>query len=349
MLSRSDRVVRRRKALLAAGCARRGVPIARAFDAAVPRFGDAAQAMIASYRAAAGLPPRAKGGWSRDLEKALRADAPDACPLAPGDDLRRGQTGGAVVAWQHTLRALGWAVEADGDFGPKTTAATTVALLTANVPVSDTSRPVVTRAAWAAVWHLTITPGRSLRDYLAVPPRILDARDGRLGFPVNATKRWGQRTPATIRYVIGHYTGGPGSFLADAHFHVESPYLSPGGAPAIAYGLGVDYNGDLYVFNDAADITWHCAWNTLTSGVVFRGGAEGMTRAQERTMAWLLHNAPAGALAKYGWPADAWPSSASTHRHVKDTSCPGEVGEAQYRALFAEAGLRWAESPRGEV
>lgn len=346
-VTKSEKVIRKRKALLAAGMVVRGLSVEAGYDAAVARFGAAATHAILDYRSAANVQP-GRGGWSRSLEAALLADAPGGCPL-PGADVRRGSRGPVVWAWQQQLRAVGWVVDADADFGPKTAAATTVALLTAGVDVKDPARPVVNRAAWEAVAKLDVLPGRSVRDYVPLAPRIIDARDGRAGFPVNATKRWGQRSETTIRYVIGHYTGGGGTFLADARFHVESPYLSVGGAPAIAYGLGVDYDGTLYVFNDAADITWHCAWNTLTSGVVFRGAAEGMTRAQERTMQWLLKNGPAGALARYGWPAAAWPDALSTHRHVRATSCPGEKGEAQYRALAHGAGLRWADNPRGEV
>lgn len=343
-ITRSQKVRRRRKALLVAGMAVRGVAVPRGFDAGVDSFGAPAMAAIDAYRVAANVQP-GRAGWSRSLEAALLADAPDACPLAVGVDVRRGETGPLVEAWQQQLRASGWAVAADGDFGPATTSATTVALLTAGIDVPSPARPVVDRAAWVAVAKLDVLPGRSIRDYVALAPKVLDARDGRLGFPVNASRRWSQRSLSQITTTVGHYTGGGGTFLADARFHVTSPYLSAGGAPAIAYGLGVDYDGALYVFNDAADITWHCGWNTPSIGVVFRGGADGMTKAQERTMAWLLANGPAGALERYGWPADAFPSVATTHRHVRATSCPGEVGEAQYRRLYADAGLRWTTTP----
>ena len=347
MLTASERKIRRRKALLVGACATRGVAVRVDYDASVARFGVAAQDAIADYRHAAGLPPRAQGGWSRDLEAACKRDAPSSCPLAAGETLVRGAKGAEVFAWQQTLRALGWRVAADGVLGPKTVSATTVALLTAGVAVKDTARPVVDAAAWRAVWALRITPGRSLRDYVPLPPKIVDARNGRAGFPVNASKTWASRSVGTITTVIGHYTGGLGSFLADAHFHVESPYLSAGGAPAIAYGLGVDLDGTLYVFNEADQVTWHCdgGRNTDTVGLVFRGAEGGMTTAQQRTMRWLFAQAPAGALDRYGWPAAAFPLRLSTHRHVKATSCPGEVGEAQYAALARECGWAWTTNP----
>lgn len=347
-VSRADKTRRRRKALLAAALAKRGVGVSGAYDAASPEWGTPAMAALLSYRTLAGVQP-GRRGWSRSLEAACEADAPGACPLAEGASIRRGASGLDVAAWQHVLRALGWVVRVDGDFGPKTAAATSVALLTALVDVADQARPVVDRAAWAAVWKLDVLPGRSVRDFLPLAPRIIDVRNGRGGFPVNPSRRWSVRPTSAIRFVIGHYTGGGGSFLADARFHVESPYLSAGGAPAIAYGLGVDYDGTLYVFNDADQVTWHCGWNTATSGVVFRGGAEGMTAAQERTLAWLFKQGPAGALAKVGWPASAWPDAFSTHQHVRATSCPGVKGEVQYRALSDAAGFRWAHDPRGEV
>lgn len=178
----------------------------------------------------------------------------------------------------------------------------------------------------------------SLRGLARRKPKVVDCRDGKNGYPVHPTRNWATRPLTAIRYVIGHYTGGPGTFLNDALFHVRSSYLSAGGAPRIAYHLGVDHDGTILVFNDPEDWTWHCGWNHATVGIVFRGGSEGPNAAQRRSLRWLIPRLEQGTFG-YGYPPI---ELGSTHRHVNSTSCPGEPGEAFYRATFH----RWVDNPK---
>ena len=158
------------------------------------------------------------------------------------------------------------------------------------------------------------------------------------------TKHWGTRNWNAVRGVLGDYTGGPATFQNDARFHVESDYLDQGGAPAIAYHAGVDYNGDVYIFNDGDDLTWHCdgGQNSVWYGVVFRGSAGGMTAAQRRSMRWLAKALLDG---KVPGAKKLAQRRSTTHKHVNATSCPGIKGEEQYRAIFAGQGLKFWESP----
>jgi len=178
----------------------------------------------------------------------------------------------------------------------------------------------------------------SLRGHARWRPRVVDCRDGRNGYPVHPSRNWSVRPLGAIRFLIGHYTGGPASFHNDALFHVRSSYLSRGGAPRIAYHLGVDYDGTILVFNDPEDWTWHCGWNHATVGIVFRGSSEGPTAAQKRSLRWLIPKLEQGTFG-YDYPPV---ELGSTHRHVNTTSCPGELGEAFYRATFR----RWVDNPK---
>ena len=244
--------------------------------------------------------------------------------------LRSGMGGKLVTQWQQLLRRKGFVLSVDGIFGPKTLSATKAAQAWAGLKPGG----VVGPKTWTAVEKKT----RSRRPLstaraLAGRPKIIDARQGRAGFPYHRYKRWGTRPHVNI--VVGHYTGGPASFLADATFHVKSSYLDEGGAPAIAYHLGVDKDGTLFVFNDWQSVTWHCdgGKNTATLGIVFRGATEGPTLAQQKTLKWLLRSLGAGSFRPVK-SEPAWPQIrvTTTHRHVKATSCPGAKGEAFYRA-----------------
>lgn len=247
--------------------------------------------------------------------------------------LRSGMGGALVTRWQQLLRSKGFALEVDGTFGPKTLHATKVAQHWAGV----TADGVVGPRTWTAVVakKRTKRPVSTARA-IAGKPKIVDARYGRNGFPVHQWKKWGSRPVVTA--VVGHYTGGPASFQADARFHVFSDYLDQGGAPAIAYHLGVDKDGTLFVFNDWQSICWHCdgGHNTDTLGIVFRGATEGPTLAQRKTLSWLLSALEAGSFRPVK-SEPPWPRIrvTTTHRHVKATTCPGEKGETFYRANAA--------------
>lgn len=225
-------------------------------------------------------------------------------------------------------------ISLDGVFGAKTLHATKAAQAWAGVTMDG----IVGPRTWAGVAAKMRTKRPlSVVRALAGRPKIIDARNGRAGFPRHRYKQWGSRGPVEI--VVGHYTGGPASFQADARFHVFSDYLDEGGAPAIAYALGVDKDGALFVFNDWRAITWHvdAGKNTITLGVVFRGAAEGPTLAQRKTLSWLWARLQAGTFQPVkGEPA--WPQIAvtTTHRHVKATSCPGVLGERFYRSVATD-------------
>jgi hypothetical protein len=258
-----------------------------------------------------------------------------------GNALRKGDTGAIVRFWQLLLRDKGFVVDTDGVFGDKTLHATLVAQKWAGVEADGLVGPVT----WQAVEEKertkrpATTIGNISKTVLGQSPKIIDARDGRAGFAKHPTRTWERRTGAQILAKLGHYTGGPASFQSDAHFHVTSDYLTKGGAPAIAYTLGVDKDGTLFVFNDWQSITWHCdgGRNTATLGIVFRGAAEGPSAAQKATLRWLWKNLSGGTFQPIVGGAP-WPKivPSTTHRHVNATTCPGESGEAFYRQISGE-------------
>jgi hypothetical protein len=251
--------------------------------------------------------------------------------------------------WQRVLTRAGWAVKITAANDNPTKNATR--LLAAHLKVGYAG--TVTPGLWTAA--LTAKPGSGVGPgtlpALLGRPRILDCRPGRGGFP-NGPGDWGHRGLAQIKGWCGHYTGGQGSFLGDAIFHTTSDYLTDGGAPALAYHAGSDKDGTLRVFNPITRITWHCdgGQNTDWIGLVFIGASEGPSVAQDKTMAYLTarlkdgRDATLNALLEIpGGGLGA--RQATTHQHVKATSCPGNPGEALYRRLAAEQGLRFADNP----
>ena len=259
---------------------------------------------------------------SRDLElfeSSLREN-----PLRRGD-----KDGLRVRRWRARLRSKGFVVAASGDFDARLENATKVAQAWAGVAIDGVVGPVT----WNAVGRKKRSrrPVQVVRSVLG-RPKVIDARNGRNGFPVHPARDWQKRTFGQVRAIVGHYTGGPASFVADARFHVLSDYLTAGGAPALAYHIGVDKDGTVFVFNEFTDVTWHCdgGRNTETVGIVFRGGAEGPTLAQKRSLRWVVSALEAGTFG-YGYPKLA--VYVTTHRHIKPTSCPGEPGEAFYRSI----------------
>lgn len=258
--------------------------------------------------------------------------------IQQGQVLRKGDTGTLVRLWQLLLRDKGFVVTADGIFGSKTENATKVAQKWAGVAMDGVVGPIT----WAAVERKkrtkrpVTTIGNLGGALVGAKPKIIDCRNGRNGFPRHSTRTWGTRTAAEITAKLGHYTGGPASFLSDANFHVNSDYLDKGGAPAIAYTLGIDKDGTLFVFNDWRSVTWHCdgGHNTDTLGIVFRGAAEGPSAAQKATLRWLWKNLAGGTFQPFN-KEPAWPKliPSTTHQHVNSTSCPGVSGEAFYRSI----------------
>jgi peptidoglycan hydrolase-like protein with peptidoglycan-binding domain len=241
-------------------------------------------------------------------------------------------TGSRVEKLQRLLVSKGFVLEVDGAFGMKTLSAVKVAKAWAGHAMVNGA---VGPAAWDAIDRKKRTQRPvSTAKALAGRPKIIDARRGKAGFPRHQSRTWQKRSHVGVK--LGHYTGGPASFIADAKFHVFSSYLAVGGAPALAYALGVDKDGTLFVFNDWHDVTWHCdgGHNTDTLGVVFRGGSEGPNLAQRRTLSWLWKQLEAGTFRP---PADLhpWPAmrTSTTHKHVNSTSCPGVKGEEFYRSI----------------
>ena len=256
--------------------------------------------------------------WETELLKQLQADA---MRLGDGDSM-------PVRRWRARLRSKGFAVNKTGKFDQALKNATRVAQIAAKVEPDGAVGPTT----WKAVGKLkkqTATPS---------PPsalKVRDCRNGKAGYPVHASKTWGMRSIVQIRWILGHYTGNAIPFLNDARFHVTSSYLDAGGAPALAYTIGVDKEGKVDVFNDWFSVTWHCdgGFNTATLGIVFQGGEEGPNAAQQKTLK-LLVEALRGGTFKVGnetWPMMNLPLT--THRHVKSTTCPGTKGEAFYRSL----------------
>lgn len=259
-----------------------------------------------------------------------------------GNPLRKGATGDLVRLWQLLLRDKGFVVDADGIFGQKTENATIVAQHWAGVEADGIVGPVT----WAAVEKKkrtkrpVTTIGNVVGTTVGFSPKIIDARNGRAGFPRHASRTWDRRTVSELHTKLGHYTGGPASFVSDANFHVHSDYLTKGGAPAIAYTLGIDKDGTLFVFNEWYSVTWHCdgGHNTDTLGIVFRGAAEGPTAAQRQTLKWLWKQLSGGNFQPFKKEAK-WPRlvPSTTHQHVNSTSCPGVSGEAFYRGISGDS------------
>jgi hypothetical protein len=107
-------------------------------------------------------------------------------------------------------------------------------------------------------------------------------------------------------------------------------------ASALAYHLGVDLDGTLVVFNGWQWVTWHCdgGHNTDTLGLVARGNTD-VTKlpvAQRKTLERVVAELLAGSFRPFR-DEPAWPRIPilTTHRHVRPTGCPGQVGERFYR------------------
>lgn len=261
--------------------------------------------------------------WERDLLDRLRRRP-----------LKLGAAGLDVDRWRARLRRKGFEVAAKGRFDLALRNATMVAQAWAGVAGDGLVGPVTWTAVGAKQGGAGLIP--SLQNLAR--PRVLDCRYGRNGYPIHHSKRWATRDASQITMKVGHYTGGPASFLADASFHVRSGYLDDGGAPAIAYHLGVDKDGTLLVFNHWNVVVWHCdgGRNTDTLGIVFRGASEGPNAAQKRTLRWLWRQLEGGAFQPFK-SEPPWPRvvRSSTHRHIRSTSCPGEKGEAFYLSISA--------------
>jgi hypothetical protein len=233
-----------------------------------------------------------------------------------------------VRRWRARLRTKGFAVNKTGAFDQALKSATRVGQIAAKVDPDGRVGPIT----WKAVGKL---------KKQTAPPRppsqlkVRDCRKGKNGFPVHATKKWKTRSIVQIRSLLGHYTGNAIPFLNDANFHVRTSYLDPGGAPGIAYTIGVNKDGTVDVFNDWTSVTWHCdgGFNTATLGIVFQGGAEGPNVAQKKVLTLLVEALRAGtfSIGNETWPKMDLPLT--THRHVNSTTCPGTKGEAFYRSL----------------
>jgi hypothetical protein len=244
--------------------------------------------------------------------------------------IKQGEISPRVVKWRALLVGKGFVLPKEGSlFGREMQSATLVAQRWAGVTADGLVGP--------ATWKAVARKSRTKRPITVVKtligrPKIIDVRRGQFGFARHRTKRWGTRVRGEIVAKLGHYTGGPASFQSDAGFHVNSDYLDQGGAPAIAYTLGIDKDGTIFVFNPWNAITWHCdgGKNTVTLGIVFRGAAEGPTLAQRRSLKWLWKALEQGTL---GFDFPPMPVASTTHQHVNSTSCPGVKGEAFYRSI----------------
>jgi len=263
-------------------------------------------------------------------------------PMPPGlaaNHLEPGEKSDRVLTWQRMLIHRGFVLTESGVFDKPTTSATHVAQAFVGLTEFSTVGP--------KTWELVDKLPRRDKPPVTIPkfrPKVVDVRKGQNGFVIHPSKRWGKRNWNAVRGVLGHYTGGPATFQNDARFHVQSNYLDQGGAPAIAYHAGIDYDGTIFIFNDGDDLTWHCdgGQNAVWYGVVFRGNATGMTFNQRRSMKWLVAALRDGKL--LGAPA-LKQHRATTHKHVNSTSCPGVKGEEQYRSIFADQKLSFWDNP----
>ena len=233
-----------------------------------------------------------------------------------------------VRRWRARLRTKGFTVNKTGAFDQPLKAATRVAQITAHVDDDGTVGPITWRAA--GTLKKQTGPQKPPSELI-----VRDCRHGQAGFPVHTSKRWGRRSIVELRWLLGHYTGNAIPFVNDALFHVNTNYLDAGGAPALAYTIGVDKEGKVDVFNDWVSVTWHCdgGFNTATLGIVFQGGDEGPNPAQRKALKLLVEALRTGT---FSVGSETWPMMnlpLTTHRHVKPTGCPGAKGEAFYRSL----------------
>jgi hypothetical protein len=74
-------------------------------------------------------------------------------PAYPGHPLTTGAHGAAVLALQQHLRARGWAIAADGIYGPATRRAVADFQAEKHLRVDGATGPVT----WWAIWHLPVT------------------------------------------------------------------------------------------------------------------------------------------------------------------------------------------------
>lgn len=260
--------------------------------------------------------------WEKELLRRLRTG-----PMSLGD-----RNSARVDLWRARLRSKGFVIAGFGKpFDRSLRSATIVAQLAAGADPDG----IVGPETWTKVGKLRKQrrPVTTIRNL--VRPSVLDCRSGRNGYPIHAWKRWDLRPSGRLRYKLGHYTGNDVSFINDARFHVTTDYLDEGGAPSIAYGIGVDTDGTVLVFNDPTVTTWHCdgGFNSYTYGIAFRGGTRGPSAVQRRSLRWLYRALEAGFEPRKGERWAPLPARDTVHRKVSATSCPGDVGERFYRSI----------------
>ena len=235
-----------------------------------------------------------------------------------------------VRRWRARLIRKGFVVEKHGSFDASLRNATVVAQIAAGTDPDG----IVGPSTWDAVGKMK-KQRRPLVPAVLWRPKIIDSRPGKNGYPKHAWKKWGTRKRADIMCKVWHFTGNAIPFLADAKFHVFSDYLDQGGAPALAYTIGVPKNGTIEVFNNWQDITWSCRWNTPSLNIAFQGGEEGPNALQKRAIRWVKGELENGTFKPFkdepAWPM--MPRSDTTHMHVTATACPGTRGEAFYRSI----------------
>lgn len=169
--------------------------------------------------------------------------------------------------------------------------------------------------------------------------KVVDYRNGKNGAPTHPWRDWDKRGVAGLK-PVGHHTGGPASFMADASFHVNSNYLTAGGAPALAYHLTIDLDGEVGVWNNPEDYTWHArGGNASGVGISVRGNLNNgpMTRAQKIALKELIRQLDAGTFKVNGrtWGPKLPANGGRVHLDYGGTSCPGTYGVPVYRMLFA--------------
>lgn len=133
--------------------------------------------------------------------------------------------------------------------------------------------------------------------------------------PRHRSKRYEQRTPAEIQYLIVHHTAGPQdqSLWEIARFHVQERDW-----PGIGYHLVVDARGQAFKTNRDLTVSYHAGQlNRAALGLCLVGNLDEHPPTPEQYRAALWH-ALRYARA-YGIPVER----VRGHREVAQTACPG--------------------------
>lgn len=154
---------------------------------------------------------------------------------------------------------------------------------------------------------------------------------------------WGLRDPAKLQGLVLHQSLSDGSIESVARYHAGSnSHLKKGGAPSIAYALGIDDGGRVCLLNDLEARPWSQGYKdrpgdenaqflSLMFTGYFRGPGVDNAGAGEPTFAQLRSLMGLWEVLKpiWGWQNDClW-----GHYHFGKPACPGTTFQAVIEAI----------------